>query len=365
MSVETRITRRRMLATVYGLSFTLAGITRTHGLAQEPQNRPGANPDLRSPAPNDPATSTGSPIPAGDPALLSLKMTPELETIAPFQPLYVKLQIFNRSKQTQPFPRQVRVQGIRFTVREEGFRAKVIDRPRELFGDTTAIQGQGVVTEFRVLAEDHLPADFRRSPRRIFDLPGYYDVRALSGDINLLEYTDLKSDDVRIHVRKPSEDETIASEILKGVKHGPPFHFTGSQDPELVKQLREFLAKYPKSAFADEFKLLLGWRLLELAIKRTETERIVNPELQAEAIKIWMTVDVKRTWVRRTVITEELMTYLCKPEIQKHLKVQEVLTQWKNYPPHDADDAEKAVILKEWVPKIEASLRENQGPKTL
>jgi hypothetical protein len=312
----------------------------------------------------NPAATRSEAVATGDPRLLELTLVPEFESLAPFQPLYCKLAIRNRSNLAQPFPHQVRAHGVRFKVREVGFRGKVVDRPIELFRNVDTIKQGARATDYYILAKDRLPAVRRRSPSRVFDLPERYDIRALSGDIDLLEFTDLKSDEVAITVRNPMEDETIAGEILKGVKHGPPFHFTGSHDPDLVKQLRDFLAKYPKSAFADDFKLLLGWRLLELAIKRTETERIVNPELQAEAIKIWMTVDVKRTWVRRTVITEELMTIL-QTGIQEHLNVQEVLTQWKNHPPHDAEDAEKAAILKEWVPKIEASLRENQGPKTL
>ncbi|MDX1945334.1 MAG: hypothetical protein SFU86_07995 [Pirellulaceae bacterium] len=291
------------------------------------------------------------------------RIIPERDVLAPYQPLYLKLTLSNSSTKNITIPQAFQVSGVRFRIAEEGYFERTFSSGERFFRNEATIPAGKSVAAFTAVSRDETPPHPRRSPPRIFDLPASYELRVMSGAIDYLDTTEFISNPAIIRVRKPNEDEVIAGEIMKEVAHGPPYIYTGKPDIKFVEILREFLSKYRTSVFADDFKLLLGSRLREMTTFRADEQNYGNPAIRAESIQIQMTVDVKRTWVRRMAIAALPMQDLCNPQIQAHLNVREILNQWKAHPPHDPDDKIIAATLREWVPKIEASLAAAAAPK--
>jgi hypothetical protein len=285
---------------------------------------------------------------------LRLSLIPERRELAPYQPLYVKIALANGGKRDYPVPNQIRTYGIRFRMYEEGFPGRMFASLKNPFARDALVRPGEAVYAYMILYYDAYPPHPRRSPLRIFDLPARYQLRVLSSRYDVPEHTQYMSELASIRVREPSEDERIAGDLIMN-KHGPRFLASAK---ESAHALQQFLDKYPQSVFADDFKIWLGHETRALGYSfDKETGGRRDSKLNAEAIKIWMTIDVNRPWVRRTTITEPVMRDLCNPKIQAHLNVREILNQWKVHPPHDKDDLEIASRLKLWVPFIEATLR--------
>lgn len=298
-----------------------------------------------------------------------LDLIPELKEIAPVQPLYVRIRLTNRLAKTVKIPNSLTSGlGVLLYVAEGG--------RHHVFMSMSAPESYGKslgpnehVDWHTVVCIDRMPPDPRRSPRRVFDLPGEYRLWAGHNPLAKDETERLLSEPVAIAVRKPSEDEEIAGEIFSLGDFPPPFHSWGQNAPKgrnIESELRRFLFKYPKSVFADDVRWFLA-KQIKLVRYKTETERERNLAT-AEFLEQLVQIDPKRVSMRRMiyfakpphenhlVFRPSLTDALSNPEVQKRIDVPAIIKQLRESPPYFPEDKDLAESMEQALADVEATL---------